>query len=288
VEVKKFIIVKLTKILAIFGVALVDENVKRFLDQSGRLQVLNRWVKPKVVSTELIDYVLHNLSNSQSQLQQDLLAHYIQVIFQENEKMKTIPGYFVEFGAADGKTLSNTYYLEKNLGWGGILSEPARIWHNQLFQLRNCVIDTRCIVGELTESVVFYETNQPEFSTMANHLSEDHHAAKRKNALEYKVTAISLQKMLEENSAPQTIDYLSIDTEGSEFEIIKSFDFTLWDIRFVSIEHNYTNNREAIFEYMLSQGYLRILSEVSSWDDWYIKNDEKLVPKMGLLQLKSW
>jgi len=285
--VKKFIIVKLTKILAKFGVALLNENVKSFLDESGRLQVLNRWVKPKVVSAELLDFILNNLSNSQSQLQQDLLAHYINIISQESSKIRTIPGYFVEFGAADGKTLSNSYYLEKNLGWKGILSEPARIWHNQLFRDRNCIIDTRCIVGESIESVVFYETNEPEFSTIANHLSEDHHAAKRKNAVEYKVTAISLQIMLEENGAPQTIDYLSIDTEGSEFDIIKSFDFNLWDIRFVSIEHNYTSKREAIFEYMLSQGYLRILSDVSSWDDWYIKNDEKLIQKMGLVQLKS-
>ncbi len=54
-------------------------------------------------------------------------------------------GYFVEFGATNGIELSNTYVLEKEFGWNGILAEPALVWHNQLYENRSCNIDIDCV-----------------------------------------------------------------------------------------------------------------------------------------------
>lgn len=81
--------------------------------------------------------ILRNLPISRSQLRQDLF-----VLSQLNFKKR---GFFVEFGAADGFTLSNTYILEKNFKWKGIISEPAKIFHKKLTLNRNCVIEKKLI-----------------------------------------------------------------------------------------------------------------------------------------------
>jgi D-alanyl-D-alanine dipeptidase len=63
---------------------------------------------------------------------------------------------------------------------------------------------------------------------------------------------------------------MSIDTEGSEFDILSSYSFSR-DIKLLTIEHNYTDQRYLIYSLMISKGYVRILEELSHWDDWYIK-----------------
>jgi hypothetical protein len=69
-------------------------------------------------------FVLKNFSISKSQIFQDLF-----ILFMVHEKRE---GFFVDFGATDGVTLSNSWLLEKSYGWNGILAEPAQCWHNKL------------------------------------------------------------------------------------------------------------------------------------------------------------
>jgi hypothetical protein len=64
------------------------------------------------------------ISESRSQLGQDVFA----LSFVGPHKS----GYFVEFGATNGKSLSNSFLLEKHFGWKGILCEPGRGWLPEL------------------------------------------------------------------------------------------------------------------------------------------------------------
>lgn len=54
-------------------------------------------------------------------------------------------GFFVEFGATNGIDLSNTYLLETEFGWNGILAEPDKYWHTSLIANRTAIIDIRCV-----------------------------------------------------------------------------------------------------------------------------------------------
>ena len=92
----------------------------------------------------------------------------------------------------------------------------------------------------------------------------------RANSHEYEVDTISLEDLLVEYDAPRHISYLSIDTEGSEYEIIKKFNFDLYSFGFISIEHNFTANRELIYDLLFKSGYRRVLTEISEFDDWYV------------------
>ena len=76
---------------------------------------------------------IENLNYSKSQLRQDL--------FVLNELGYKRKGYFVEFGAANGLYISNTYLLEKKFEWVGLLSEPAKFWHKELINNRKCMIE---------------------------------------------------------------------------------------------------------------------------------------------------
>ena len=79
---------------------------------------------------------------------------------------------------------------------------------------------------------------------------------------------ISLNDFLIQQKAPTVIDYLSIDTEGSEFEILSAFPFESWDVRLLTVEHNFTPLREEIRTLLSSKGYQCVERE---WDDWFFR-----------------
>ena len=201
---------------------------------------------------------------SEAQLFQDLF-----VIEKTNFKKN---GFFVEFGATNGKSLSNSYLLEKYFSWDGILAEPARIWHSALSDNRICKIDKRCVWSVSGAMIDFREIpKHPQISTIENFKNVDAHSKKREKANLYSVESISLNDLLDHHSAPKNIDYISIDTEGSEYEILENFNFDSYKVKIFTIEHSYTEEkREQIFQLLSSRGYDRVHIEWSDFDDWYI------------------
>ena len=93
----------------------------------------------------------------------------------------------------------------------------------------------------------------------------------RRKGVKYSVNSISLNDLLKKYNAPKNIDYLSIDTEGSEFEILNNFDFSFYDIKIITCEHNFGKNREKVHQLLKKNGYIRKMKEFSKFDDWYIK-----------------
>jgi FkbM family methyltransferase len=209
------------------------------------------------------DYVRCHAPLARSQLFQDLL-----VLFLTGDLKQ---GYFVEFGATDGVGMSNTYLLEKKFDWNGILAEPARSWHQALKTNRSAKIDTRCVWSETGKKLDFSESEIGEFSTINEFWSHDTNIRKKTNS--YSVETVSLNDLLQEHQAPEKIDYMSLDTEGSELDILSYFDFKKYDIKIVTVEHNLVEpNRSLIYDIMSENGYRRIFEPLSRFDDWYVKH----------------
>lgn len=205
------------------------------------------------------------IQKSKSQIGQDLFA-----LVNNNFKSS---GYFVEFGATDGLGLSNTYLLEKEFHWSGILAEPAKIWHESLRKNRNCNISDLCVWNKSGAELIFTEvTDETELSTISNFEHSDSHGFSRGNTNKYSVKTVTLQDLLDKFDAPKIIDFLSIDTEGSEFEILEKFDFNSYSFNVICVEHNFTEIREKIYALLTANGYVRTLENVSAWDDWYLLN----------------
>jgi len=181
-------------------------------------------------------------------------------------------GYFVEFGAADGLFCSNTYMLENEFGWTGILAEPAKVWHQKLYENRRCNISEKCVYESSDQIIEFSEIKYPGLSTITKFKNNDNHAADRVSGEGYNVKTISLNDLLMEYEAPDYIDYMSIDTEGSEYEIISRLDFKKYKFGIVQIEHNNNKkNREKIRSLMYAQGYKVIQQNVACFDDFFCK-----------------
>lgn len=208
------------------------------------------------------DYCAANHRLSHSQFFQDLF-----VLFVLGGKRN---GYFVEFGACDGLHLSNTLMLERKLGWTGILAEPARRYHDALRHNRSCLVDHRCVYARTSELLPFRDTTVDGLATLSQFAETDHMAEHRSAAEEYLVETVSLNDLLSFHAAPHEIDYLSIDTEGSELAILEAFDFSRHQCGVITVEHNFTINRTPIRQLMEQQGYMNLFPALSEVDDWFV------------------
>jgi FkbM family methyltransferase len=213
---------------------------------------------------------------SYSQIRQDLLPLFF---------LGEDPGYFVEFGACDGVYLSNTFLLETYYGWRGLLVEPSKHYNKVLHKKRTSTIDDLCVSDKTGDTVEFVEvTNLQGLSGIAEFAFNDIHTQTRiDQGKRYDVPTISLKDLLDKHNAPEVIDYLSIDTEGSEYSILSAYDFSR-KFKVVSIEHNNTYQKDLINDLMISKGYTQVLPEESKWDSWFVLPEvcEDLTRRLGI------
>lgn len=166
-------------------------------------------------------------------------------------------GYFVDIGANDGVTYSNTYYFEKR-GWKGLCIEPIPEVFEKLRANRNC----ECLWGVLSSkqapfAELLHVVGYSEMLSGVVDAYETQHAERVKRELrEYggKAEVVKVPNYLFNEVVAQThIDYVSIDVEGSEYDILKSIDFKKYTVKVISVENPY-NNR-AMHSYLQASGF---------------------------------
>jgi len=221
---------------------------------------------------KFIGLCIANLDNTKSQNFQDVWALY-------NEPYQ--PGLYLEFGATDGVAGSNTYMLEIKYGWQGFLVEPIPSYTEKLIWTRpHSRIWNKCIWTQSGEMLDFHVTDEPDLSTISGYGTKDEHAQKRQDHKIIKVSTLSLIDMvglMEHNYGTPIIDYMSVDTEGSEYDILKAYfsneKSKNHTIKTLSVEHNYNMEaRQNIYDLLTSEGYTRKFIEISKWDDLYVKD----------------
>tara|TARA_B110000438_G_C15305089_1_gene432856 strand:+ start:41 stop:373 length:333 start_codon:yes stop_codon:yes gene_type:complete len=87
------------------------------------------------------------------------------------------------------------------------------------------------------------------------------------------VETISINDVIKNNFNDEAPSYISIDTEGSEYEILNSFDFEKYQPLVFTIEHNFTNLQYKIDELMISKGYVRVFRKITAFDAWYVLDE---------------
>ncbi len=174
-------------------------------------------------------------------------------------------GFFVELGANDGVTQSNTLHLEKYMGWTGILVEP--IPHNYLNCLKSRSQKTRvfpaaCVSFEYSEG--FVEILYSNLMSIAPNLELDIedpelHAKEglqfleaNQSSFKFGAQARKLNEILIEASAPRTIDFLSLDVEGAEIEVLKGIDHEHFRFNYICIE---CRNLPKMQNFLATKGY---------------------------------
>jgi FkbM family methyltransferase len=259
----KFIKKLISDLLLAFGFSIRGTPALTRMEELARSRDLLGLLAASPLTKSLsLEKSFEIIAKSRSQLGQDILA-----ISQVGVEKR---GFFVEFGATNGLDLSNSFLLEKDYGWQGILCEPAKEWHEKLMLNRSCAIDTRCVYSSTGERIEFSEASVGELSTISSFRNSDGNRAQRRFSSTYEVETVTLLDLLLTHEAPSHIDFLSIDTEGSEFEILKAFDFSQYSFGLICVEHNFTENREKISKLLIKNGYSQVFRELSAWDDWYV------------------
>jgi len=187
-------------------------------------------------------------------------------------------GYFVDIGASNGIKHSNTYILEKNYNWKGICVEPHTISFIELMQNRNCIHENLCIFDAHTKVDFVQRGRMKTHSGIYCDQADDkliHQVINRNHPL-IKKQAITLLELLDKHKSPQLIDYLSIDVEGSQWLILKNFNFDQYRFLLITVEHNcpqnptsikYLKRRENIYNYLIQHGYY--LNRSTKHEDWF-------------------
>jgi FkbM family methyltransferase len=208
--------------------------------------------------------------NSLAQNRQDLFA-----LFANDNKTN---GFFVEFGACDGLELTNTYLLENKYQWKGILAEPCKYWHENLYKNRkDCIIDTRAVWVEDNSFVTFTEVEL--IRTLSNitiaNGKDGFYDERNKPNIRYDVPTVTLNTLLKEHNAPKNIDFLSIDTEGSEVQILQSFDFSKYEFNCIVVECWGEEIQAQVQDILLKNNYTCILNMPQ---DQYFIHNKKFIP----------
>jgi len=194
-------------------------------------------------------------------------------------------GFFIECGANDGVSQSNTLLLEQKLNWSGLLIEPGLENFNKCKQARpKCIVENYALVSnEYTESTIEGNFNNSSHSGLMNSINNcpDYfneemifwaNKFKKENISNpVKVQCATLQFLLDKHNINK-VDFFSLDVEGHEIEVLKGLDFTKIRPSFILIEtttHEYY--REIVTNYMLSKNYKKI-EEISINDILYKDN----------------
>ncbi len=172
-------------------------------------------------------------------------------------------GVFVDVGANDGVTISNSYYFEKELGWTGVAIEPMPTIFEKLKANRSCDVVQGCITLKAGKAKFVELVGGPNMlSTLAEHdqgltarrlvKNSKRHNIERK---EIEVDCFTFASVTEKYNI-KNIDFLSVDTEGGELNILKSINFDKTPVKVISVENNYYDNE--IKNYLEGQGFIAI------------------------------
>lgn len=180
-------------------------------------------------------------------------------------------GYFLDFGAFDGLDMSNTVYLERELGWRGICVEPNPTYFPQLCAARSAICVNAALWPRSRELIQLVDAHG--LSSLAHLKDGDSNKENRTKATRrvVGVDTINPTELLERFEAPATIQYMSLDTEGSEYDILTSLDLERYDILLMTIENDCSTERKSqLREYLSRFGYIGMQM---SYDDFFFKKD---------------
>ena len=178
-------------------------------------------------------------------------------------------GNFVEVGAHDGVALSNTWVLERYLSWSGVCIEPSSRSTDIVNRRKKSKVFNYCASPRRFENqlVRLREYVNREIShTIFEDLYDPPHYAKKietkgKEYWDRLKKCKTLDSILVESDIKNDIDYISIDTQGSEWMIMEDFTFDKWNVKVLTIANDMyvggekKRNRKKIKSLMEDNGY---------------------------------
>jgi hypothetical protein len=178
------------------------------------------------------------------------------------------PGVFLEAGAGDGVLMSNTLVLERIFGWTGLCVEPSSDFE-VLARQRTCKVDDSVLYEVSGKRILF---KQDDDHLYFNGVVDCLNTHKNRSGTSTERTTSSLEDVLSKKDMPRRLDYVSLDTEGSELLILRGFPFHTHSIGLLTVEHNREEPKRTQIQDLLRRNGMRRVASVR-WDDWYVNSD---------------
>lgn len=232
---------------------------------------LRNYVRESLKSTNknkdlLLD--LHIMSNSygldfNGQFGQDIIAY----LCLKNKKN----GFYIDIGAYDGIALSNTYIFEK-LGWNGFCVEASPKTFEKLQRNRKCDLYNYAVCSKNIGKTRFLTSTIDALDVLDIHNTDGHKKRIKNesdNNMEYiEVDTITFDELMSNYKDITHIDFLSLDIEGGELDVLRSVNFDKYSFGLITVEYN--DNYKEILELMHSKGYKKLMD--NHCDMIFIKN----------------
>lgn len=223
-------------------------------------------VYAKVVARQVLPPIVFSLLRPSGQLPKPFsLFHGKDQI--DKKMLKYIDyddGYFIEIGAGDGVYLSNTYYYEKYRHWSGVLIDPILHHHLSCLQHRPNSKSFLCAASSFENTNDTISMLYAGYFTIGTNSNSDIaspvlHVQDAANyyptetvGVEFVSRVRTLQDILLEAEAPKEIDFLSLDVEGSELEVLLGLDFNVFKIKWILVE---SRSFETISDFLATKSY---------------------------------
>jgi len=195
-------------------------------------------------------------------------------------------GFFIDVGAHDGKSINNTLYFEKNNNWTGINIEPIKKVYNDLLVNRPNCININCAVCNNDGKTEFIcNEGYTEMISGIKDTFDNRHIQRlqrenKQHGSTTKIIEVETKKLetICDSHKISHINYLSIDVEGGEFEVIKSINFDKVYIDVIGFENNYNDTSIPIVKYLMEKNYV-VIKKISTIDIFMIHKNSVFYQK---------
>lgn len=193
-------------------------------------------------------------------------------------KRKTV-GVCVEVGANNGVDDSTSLFFEK-IGWKCILIEPNPVLCQMIHAARNASL-YECAVSDRHGVATLYIAEGNERAHGVSMICEVNAEEEARNKIKsygftcrpVQVDTRTLDEILVEQNLSYGIDFVSIDVEGHELEVLRGFSIERWTPIVIIVEDNSNFEDPSIVNYLKKFGYVRFLR--TGVNDWYAHRTNK-------------